>query len=1468
MAFIRSRWGAALALGAATLLACTNRPNPQDIYLGLPNTARTHAVITVQPGSAAQAPGNTWRIRSTVRRQDGTTTDALLPETAPTSPLDYPITYSVVAYSGAGSVELWVDALDRDGNALGRGYATATLQEGTGISVQVALARSCNDTAQCDDGVFCNGAETCQDGMCLAGADPCPQSPFACVQTACVEAMADCSVGVDHAACPAADEGDGGSYERYCDPAAGCVRGKGCQMDADCQDGSFCNGQEVCAGKRCVPGAPPTLQTNEACTAYACVETQQMLVPIGSPDGNVCDLTAGGQGICLVGACVISTCGDGYRDVRTMPPEECDDGLGNSDSVANACRTSCRRPFCGDNVQDLGEFCDDGNNVDMDACRADCTVNVCGDGVVNQGVEQCDDGNDINEDACLNACADNTCGDGIRNPAAEACDDGNTNPNDGCDACRTTQWVPQVLLGFGQSGGDPLRLPISYPEGLAMDRNGNLFFADWQTARIWRLDPGPGGRLSRVAGTGAAGLSGDGSFATTAQLNEPEAVVLDERGNLYFTDAGNHVIRQVDRNGIITTLAGTGSLGFGGDDGPALNAQFNYPSGMVRDDSGNLLVADHFNQRIRRITPQGRVTTVVGTGTPGGLGDNGPGTLAQLDGPWGLLLLADGSLLIAERYGNRIRMLEPDGTLRLWAGTGAAGGDDGPRLGGATFSGPMGLARASDGTVYVADYDGHTVREVAPDGTVTTLAGTGEAGLEGDGGPAAAALLNYPLWLMVDPAGRLFIADEYNQRIRVVDTDVDRTITTVVGLTGPGYGGFGTRATQAFMVGPNGVAVAPDGSIYIAEYEGHRIRRVYSSGAIQDVVGTGEAGDSGDNGPGTAAQVSFPDSLAALPDGSILFTDSGNNRIRRLAADGTVTTAAGTGTAGFSGDGGNALAAELNGPAGITVYNGTIYFSDALNNRIRAISPLGTITTVAGDGSTTASGDGGSALAAGIAHVYGISVSTDGTTLYMADDVAARVRAVNLMTGIISTVAGTGVQESTGDGGSALAAGLSQPSAVLAVANGDLYISDTYGNRIRRIRGGTITTVVGTGDAGDGGDLGLGPDAQINKPYQLALHPSGSGALLVTDYGNGTLRRLDLGTNRMSTVAGTVHPGDGPFAVAQLTDPVQLLAMPDPLGWLVADGRGGRIRRIDTAAQLVLTVVGYPRAPVATATAASEAALLQRASGMAHDPTGAYLYLSEQATGILHRVTLLDVADPSSWVSQPWAGFAVPPGHQDGPLAAARFDGPAGMVMDVPGRTLYVTETANHVVRAIAVDTPAAANAVTTVAGIPRAQGFFEGTLAVDALLDAPEALTLATDMAGTATDLFIADTGNHRVRRVALSSGVITTVLGDGTAAASGQGEPSRFFPVDTPRGLALDAFGNLYVSSRVALKVLPAQNGNVPSGDGPVFTLYGAPPRALFPQNVTRCLSGVSVKAQDQLWLLDGCQGFVLELTRQQLP
>jgi sugar lactone lactonase YvrE len=354
--------------------------------------------------------------------------------------------------------------------------------------------------------------------------------------------------------------------------------------------------------------------------------------------------------------------------------------------------------------------------------------------------------------------------------------------------------------------------------------------------------------ITTVAGNGLTGYSGAVLPATNTSLNNPYAVALDAVGNFYIADTDNESIRKVTPNGILTTVAGNGATGYFGDSGPATNASLNYPFGVALDAVGNLYIADLGNGRIRKVGANGIITTVAGNGDQGYSGDGGPATNASLFSPGGVAFDGVGNLYIADVDNQRVRKVDTNGNITTVAGTGALGyyGDGGPATN-ADLDYPSGLALDAAGNLYIGDPGNERIRKVGTNGIITTVAGTGASGYYGDGGPVTNADLDYPSGLALDAVGYLYIADVYNQRTRRVDTNGITTTVAGTGTGAPGYYGDGGPPTSASLNYPFGVALDAAGNLYIADTYNQRIRKVllyagYPTLTLRD-VGASDAGN-------------------------------------------------------------------------------------------------------------------------------------------------------------------------------------------------------------------------------------------------------------------------------------------------------------------------------------------------------------------------------------------------------------------------------------------------------------------------------------------------------------------------------------------------------------------------------------------------------------------------------------------------
>ncbi len=572
--------------------------------------------------------------------------------------------------------------------------------------------------------------------------------------------------------------------------------------------------------------------------------------------------------------------------------------------------------------------------------------------------------------------------------------------------------------GYSGDGGPALRAQLNVPDmsgGLAVDKSGNIFIADYENSVVREVTTD--GTVITVAGNGTSGDMGDGGAATSARLGNPQGVAVDAAGSLYIADAQYSVVRKVT-NGIITTVAGSNAdWGYSGDGGPATSAQLKNPSGVAVDAAGNLYIADPAVNVIRKVTPAGTISTFAGNATQGYSGDNGQAVKAQLYWPSAVAVDTAGNLFITDRGDGHIRKVTPDGTITTFAGTGGepfgslsglaldatgnlyvtasasnlvlkvtpngavstiAGtggsgggwgysGDGGPAT--AAQMGPFGAAPDASGNLFIADTYNNVIRKVASNGIITTVAGTGAWGYSGDGNAATGATLASPFWVAPDPTGNLFIADTSNNVVRRVTPagTITTWVAASVGLrnlqglavnssnlfiadTGnnvireapsSGVGIIGTVGGNANLHNPGAVAVDSAGNLFIADTGDEVIRKITPDGAVSTVAGGGTSWDDGI--PATSAELGHPQGVAVDASGNVFIADTQNLYIRKVGTDGIIKIVAGLGRYGYSGDGGPASAAMLQHPETVAVdAAGNVWVADSGSYAIRVLVPAGT----------------------------------------------------------------------------------------------------------------------------------------------------------------------------------------------------------------------------------------------------------------------------------------------------------------------------------------------------------------------------------------------------------------------------------------------------------------------------------------------------------------------------------------------
>jgi uncharacterized protein (TIGR03437 family) len=669
-----------------------------------------------------------------------------------------------------------------------------------------------------------------------------------------------------------------------------------------------------------------------------------------------------------------------------------------------------------------------------------------------------------------------------------------------------TDWL------FPGDGSKATNAPIGGSVGLdvATGPDGSFYIADPDNEMVMRV--GTDGILHVIAGNGFVGHWGDGGLAVNAGLFNPDNVAVDAGGNVYIAEYGGRnyggTIRMVTPDGIISTIAGTGALGYAGDGGPASLAILNRPYGLAVDSSGNIYFTELADSRIRKFTAGGTISTIAGGGPISGTkADGGQATNAALGPLTRLAVDQSGNLYFIDNY-STVRKVTPSGILSTVAGGGQSAAD-GVLATRAALT-PAGVAVDAAGNIYIADYYASSIRKVT-NGIISTIAG-GAPGFGGDGGPASMASFNFPEGaLAVDTGGDVFVADNGNMRIREVSGGM---VQTVAGDGMYRLAGNGGPASSATIYIPSGIRIDAAGNIYCSEPTLHRVRKIATDGTISIFAGDGIFGYAGDNGPAPNARLGYPTFLATDPAGDLYFSDTVNSVIRKIDANQIITTIAGTGFSDYTGDQGPAKQAKLDEPTGLDFDgNGDLWFADSLNNAIRMITPAGTIYTMAGNGKPGYTGDGGLASAALLNAPEGLRIfppaGMPGEALYFSDtgnNVIRRIRYINKQY-VIDTYAGNGQAGYSGDGGQATSASLNEPEGLAFDSSGVLYIADRLNSVVRAVTpDGVISTVAGNGIYGFSGDGGPANQASLEGPFDLTFDAAGN--LLITDLYTNRIREV------------------------------------------------------------------------------------------------------------------------------------------------------------------------------------------------------------------------------------------------------------------------------------------------------------------------------------------------------------------------
>ena len=640
---------------------------------------------------------------------------------------------------------------------------------------------------------------------------------------------------------------------------------------------------------------------------------------------------------------------------------------------------------------------------------------------------------------------------------------------------------------------------LTLVDGIAVDLEDSLYISHRSKNRIRKV--GKNGIITTIAGNGRAGFSGDNGPALEASLNFPAGLCLDRAGNLYVADRNNHRVRRIDPMGIITTVAGTGIPDWGGDGGPAAEAYLNYPSDLVCDDQGNLYISDRSNNRIRKVDSKGIISTIVGLGLPEFGGDFGPAIDAYLKYPFGIDLDSKGNLYIADRGNNRIRKVDPQGIITTVAGDGTHffAGDYGPATR-ASLAYPTDVVADNQGNLYIADRNNNRIRRVDPLGIITTVMGVGRYEYNGDNEIASETTLHLPFTLELSHNGKLIIVDRNHFRIRSMDLKT-YSVATLAGngdFWFRGDGGPGTGATLEF---PSGIAVDSKGNVIFSDKMNNRLRFINSNNFVYTFAGSGYQGNEGDGGPISEASLYLPDALAVDRKDNIYFVSpqGASMFVRKIDPQGRITRFAGNGVLGDSGDGGLAVLASFGVIKDLAVDDeGNVYLADLTNRKVRKINKDGIVSTLASDTWVK--------IADEEIHPNGIAINKKGE-IFISDSGSSKIRKIDRNQNV-TTFAGTGEFRDFGNGGPAIEAGIRSPGGLAFNSDGELYIAEETSHRIRKInKQGIILPVAGTGTAGYGGDGGPATQAQLKSPYRMVFDKEGN--LYFSDRDNNRIRKID-----------------------------------------------------------------------------------------------------------------------------------------------------------------------------------------------------------------------------------------------------------------------------------------------------------------------------------------------------------------------
>ncbi|MFH7000470.1 MBG domain-containing protein [Flavobacterium sp. FlaQc-57] len=1023
----------------------------------------------------------------------------------------------------------------------------------------------------------------------------------------------------------------------------------------------------------------------------------------------------------------------------------------------------------------------------------------------------------------------------------------------------------------GVADGTGTQAKFYNPQGVAVDASGNIYVADTYNNIIRKITPA--GEVSTLAGNGSYGFA-DG-IGTAAQFDSPQGVAVDVLGNVYVADFGNNKIRKISPAGSVTTLAGS-TEGFA--DGIGTAAKFNYPQGITVDASGNVYVADTYNDKIRKITPAGVVTTLAGSTS--GFAD-GTGTAAQFKAPYGVAVDASGNIYVADLGNNKIRIITPAGMVTPLAGS-IPGFADGIGTA-AQFYAPFGVAVDASGNVYVADTNNHKIRKITPAGEVTTLAGSTSGFADGTG---TTAQFNIPTGVVVDASGNVYVADSGNNKIRKI---VDATYSSCnpKPLFSPAVLSNLSLClvTTDTPLSAIPVTVSDDGTVEsttVTSSNTALVTAVNTGTASAAIIAlTQKANQSGtaditiestDN-YGAKSTLTYTVTVQSVQLTANLQTNVSKNAGSNGAA--SVNAATG-GTAGYTYDWspGNPTGDGTVSVTGLTAGTWTCTVTDA--NSCQAtqsftitepdplVAVIGSQTNVftkgGSDGSATVSVSGGvpgyayswaptggtAATASGLsAGMYVVTVtdanSNETTQIFTIKEFALSAVASQAVCDgqTISNVAITLYGDTDAVFSASSSNGIITPSITFSGTDADRTMDIAT---IEGQAGTTIITITAAGTDGtatqtfllevgnkiparvttlagstQGNADGTGTQSQFVSPRGVAVDPSGN--VYVADTNNHKIRKITP-AGVVTTLAGSTQGfADGTGTQAQFYTPAGVAV--DPSGNVyVADTGNNKIRKI-TPGGAVTTLAGSTQGVVDGTGTASQ---FSGPTGVAVDALG-NVYVADQGNSKIRKIT------PGGEVTTLAGSTGSVIGFEDGTGSAARFKNPTGVAVDASGN-VYVADTYNQKIRKI---TPA--GVVSTLAG--STSGFADGTGSA-AKFFSP--LGVAVDAFG---NVYVADPANNKIRKIT-QAGEVTTLAGSTSGDTDGTGIQAKF---NGPYGVAIDVSGDLYVADNGNYKIRKIVDVATYSSCNakPVFTPAVLPNLSLCLVTADTSLSDIPVAVSD---------------------